>query len=104
MSIESDNKENIQFLQEISIEEFMKIKGIGKVKAIQLKAVCELNKRMARPISQENIRLRTPDSVAQLLMNEMKYEKREKLKVLVLNVKNILLKIIDVWWNKLSYS
>lgn len=96
LSIEAKNKENIQFLQEISIEEFMKIKGIGKVKAIQLKAVCELNKRMARPISQKDIRLRTPESVAQLLMNEMKYEKREKLKVLVLNVKNVLLKIIDV--------
>ncbi len=96
LSIETNNKENIQFLQEISIEDFMKIKGIGKVKAIQLKAICELNKRMARPIAQKQVRLRTPDSVAQLLMNEMKYEKREKLKVLVLNVKNILLKIIDV--------
>lgn len=96
LSIDANNKENIQFLQDISIEEFMRIKGIGKVKAIQLKAICELNKRMARPIAQKNIRLRTPESVAQLLMNEMKYEKREKLKVLVLNVKNILLKIIDV--------
>lgn len=96
LSIDANNKENIQFLQEISIEEFMKIKGIGKVKAIQLKAICELNKRMARPIYKENVKIITPESVAQLLMNEMKYEKREKLKVLVLNVKNILLKIIDV--------
>lgn len=96
LSMETDNKKNIQFLQDIAIEEFMKIKGIGKVKAIQLKAICELNKRMYRPIAQEKTKIRTPDSVAHLLMNEMKYEKREKLKVLVLNIKNILLKIIDV--------
>ena len=30
-------QDNIKFLQELSIEEFMQIKGIGKVKAIQLK-------------------------------------------------------------------
>ena len=29
-------------------------------------------------------------------MNEMKYEKREKVKVLVLNTKNVLIKIINV--------
>ena len=34
--------------------------------------------------------------MANLLMNEMKYEKREKVKVLVLNTKNVLIKIIDV--------
>lgn len=96
LSIESENKENIQFLQDISIEEFMHIKGIGKVKAIQIKAICELTKRMSRPIENIEIKIRTSDNVAQLLMNEMKYEKREKLKVLVLNTKNVLLKIIDV--------
>lgn len=96
LSIESKNKENIQFLQDISIEEFMNIKGIGRVKAIQIKAICELTKRMSRPIENIETKIRTSDNVAQLLMNEMKYEKREKLKVLVLNTKNVLLKIIDV--------
>lgn len=96
LSMEAENKENIQFLQNISIEEFMQIKGIGKVKAIQIKAICELTKRMSRPIENIQIKIRTSDNVAQLLMNEMKYEKREKLKVLVLNTKNVLLKIIDV--------
>ena len=37
-------------LQNIAITEFMSIKGIGKVKAIQLRAVCELAKRMSRPV------------------------------------------------------
>ena len=41
---------NLRFLADLSIEDFMKIKGIGKVKAIQLKAVTELTKRIARPI------------------------------------------------------
>ena len=33
------NKNDLRFLQEISIEELTEVKGIGKVKAIQIKAV-----------------------------------------------------------------
>lgn len=96
LSLESQQKENVQFLQEVSLEELTKIKGIGMVKAIQIKAVCELAKRISRPIENVKINIRTPECVAKLLMNEMKYEKREKVKVLVLNTKNMLLKILDV--------
>lgn len=90
------SKEDLRFMQDISIEEFMSIKGIGKVKAIQLKAVCELAKRMSRPINSSKIVIRESEDVAKLLMEEMKYEKRELVKVLILNNKNVLLKIIDI--------
>ena len=87
---------SLRFLQDLSIQEFMKIKGIGKVKAIQLKAVCELAKRMARPVETMNIKIKTSDNVAELLMEEMRYEKREIAKVLILNNKNQILKIKDI--------
>ena len=96
LAIEQIDKENIQFLQNVSIEELTKIKGIGKVKAIQIKSLCELNKRMSRPIDGEQIKIKTAENVATLLMNEMKYEKREIVKILVLNTKNILLRILNV--------
>lgn len=96
LSIETNGKENIQFLQDVTIQDLTKIKGVGTVKAIQIKAVCELNKRMVRPINKEIIKIGRPYDVYQLLTNEMRYEKREKLKVLALNTRNILLKIIDV--------
>ena len=90
------NKEDLSFLQDISITDFMKIKGIGKVKAIQLLAVCELAKRINKPINKQNIKINNSKDVAKLLMNEMKYEKREKAKLVLLNGKNIILKIIDI--------
>ena len=96
LKLGSQDRNDLHFLQDLSIEEFMQIKGIGKVKAIQLKAVCELTKRMSRPIQNMNIRIRIPLDVAKLLMSELKFEKREKVKVLMLNRRNILLKIIDV--------
>lgn len=86
---------NLRFLHELSIEDFMKIKGIGKVKAIQLKAVAELTKRIARPIDNK-IKIKCAKDVANLLIPEMKYEKREMAKVLLLNSKNIVQKIINI--------
>ncbi|MGN1310136.1 MAG: DNA repair protein RadC [Clostridia bacterium] len=96
LNLQSDKENsNLRFLQDLSIENFMKIKGIGKVKAIQLKAVCELTKRISRPISNK-IKIKNSKDVADLLMPEMRYEKREVAKVLLLNSKNIVLKVIDI--------
>ena len=97
LSLRKDTEENnIRFLQDLSLEEFQQIKGIGKVKAIQLKAICELTKRISRPINNKKTIIKTPKDVAELLMPELKYEKKELVKVLILNSKNVVLRIINV--------
>lgn len=93
---ENTNQDNLRFLQYISLEEFMQIKGIGKVKAIQLKAICELTKRIARPINNKKTIIRNPKDVADLLIPELRYEKQEIAKVLILNSKNIVLRTINI--------
>ena len=90
------NKDDLSFLQDISITDFIKIKGIGKVKAIQLLAVCELAKRINKPINKQSIKVNNSNDIAKLLMNELKYEKREKAKLVLLNGKNIIIKIVDI--------
>lgn len=87
---------DLTFLQDLSLQEFMQIKGIGKVKAIQLKAVCELAKRIGRPTNKDKVIIRTPEDVANLLMKEMKYAKREIAKVILLNTKNVVQKITNI--------
>jgi len=87
---------NIRALSEISIEELTKIKGIGKVKAIQIKAAIELASRMARPVNKLKIKIKSTEDAAKLLMEELRYEKREIAKLLMLDNKNTLLKIIDI--------
>lgn len=96
--------DNLRFMQNTSVEEFMQIKGIGRVKAIQLKAICELTKRMSKPIMQEKIKIKTPRDVVNLLMDELKFEKREKIKELILNTKNILIKVIDISYGGTDYA
>lgn len=88
-------EQDLRKLQEISLKELQQIKGIGKVKAIQIKAVCEIAKRMARPLNL-NVVIKEPKDVANLLMEEVRYETKEIMKVLILNTKNVVQKIVDI--------
>lgn len=101
---DNKDKEDLSFLQDVSIAEFMKIKGIGQVKAIQLLAVCELVKRINKPINKEKIKIKDAKDVAKLLMYELKYEKREVVKVILLNSKNIVLKIKDISYGGTNFA
>ena len=91
-----EEKNNLNFLRDLTIEEFMKIKGIGKVKAIQLKAVCELASRMNSDIKYKTKKIMQPRDVANILMDKMRFEKQEILKVVMLDSRNNCLKIKDV--------
>lgn len=93
---QNHDKGDINFLQDFSLEELKNIKGIGRVKAIQIKAMCELAGRMSKPSNYRKIQIKGPDDVANLLMNDLRFEKREIVKVVIINNKNIVLKILDV--------
>ena len=92
----SQNKGDLNFIRELSLEELKNIKGIGRVKAIQIKAICELATRMNKPSNYKKIIIKGPKDVANLLMSDLRFEKREIAKVIILNNKNVVLKIIDV--------
>lgn len=95
---------DLRFLQNISIEELSEIKGIGKVKAIQIIAACEIARRISMPINVQSIQIKNSQDVADLLMNELRYEKREIAKIILLNSKNILQKIIDISYGGTNFA
>ena len=88
--------ENISGLASIGIETLEKIKGIGKVKAIQIKAVCELATRINNPINKLKKKENRPSDVDSIFMQELKNEKHEKLKLILLNSKNEVVKNIEL--------
>ena len=92
----NERKNGLNFLRDLAVEEFMKIKGIGKVKAIQLKAVCEIATRMNASTNYKEKRILKPKDIAEILIEKMRFEKQEILKVAMLNNKNDLLKIKDI--------
>lgn len=98
------NAGNLAGLMRWSEEDFKKIKGIGRVKALQLVTVVE----MARRISRQNLNpldpLDSPDKVYALLEPEALGVETEKFWVLCLNRKNLLLKQIEVTSGTVSAS
>lgn len=92
----SKNIDELNFLRELSLEELITINGIGRVKAIQIKAVCELSIRMNKPIDYKKVVIKEPNDVAKLLMHDLRFLKREIIKVIILNNKNVILKILDI--------
>lgn len=96
MNFGANKSNNLRFLQNISISELMEIDGIGKIKAIELKAVGEIAKRISNPITENQIILKTKEDVANLVMEELQNEKNEVLKIILLNNKNVVKKILNI--------
>lgn len=91
-------------LLNMDAEECMKIKGIGKAKASQILALAEISRRFKAYKSGEEYKITSPRDVANLLMEDMRYLKKEYLKIIMLNVKNIVLGVKDVSVGSLNSS
>lgn len=79
-----------------SIQELMEVKGLGEVKAIEIKAALELGKRLAAHTADQRPRISSAEDVSRLLMIPFKDCEIEIFKVLLLNPKNEVIKIADV--------
>lgn len=79
-----------------SFEQLMQIKGIGKVKAIQILCISELAKRLAKESAGKELNFNMPGSVAKYYMEDMRHEKREMMKLLLLNTKARLISETDI--------
>ena len=98
------HKNNLTFLGELTIQELTSINGIGRVKAIQILALSELSKRMLTPIRTTEQKIRKTEDIAQIFMSEMANEEREIAKLIILNAKNIIIKIIDLSIGGTNYA
>lgn len=86
-----------KYLKQASLDELMKVQGIGKVKAIQLKAVIELSNRINNELSNEKkIKITCPEDVHKLLKNNMADKQIEEVKVVILDNKNYVKSVVTV--------
>lgn len=83
-------------LNYLTMEELMSVKGIGKVKAMQLLCVTELTKRMARMTNEERIHFTKPETVAEYYMQDMRHLSMEKIMLVMLDSKSKFLKDVIV--------
>jgi DNA repair protein RadC len=64
-------------LYELSYEQLLKMRGIGQVKAIQLKAVAELSRRIAQTSRGYRLSLDSPAAIADYYMEQLRHERQE---------------------------
>lgn len=86
---------DLRFLAEISLEELIE-QGLTLKGAARIKAVSEIAKRLSNPISSKRLEMNSSTDVANLFMSELRFEKKEIVKLVILNNKNIVLKIINL--------
>lgn len=78
-------------LYHMSISSLMKIKGIGKVKAVQLKCIAELSRRMAKATAGEGRYFYDAAAIADYYMEDFRHCHQEKVLLLMFNSKCKLL-------------
>lgn len=88
------NISDLEYLTSLSLQELKSFEGIGRVKAIQIKAVIELSKRISNIYSIKKEKITSPSTVFNLLVNEYIGQKQECLKTILLNKQNNVISIV----------
>lgn len=85
---------NFKSIKKLSIPELIKIDGIGKVKASQIKALFEISKRINGEDLRKSKRIKSPEDVYSFVRVEMEDKSQEVIKTIILNRKNIVQSVI----------
>ncbi|MEJ5313943.1 MULTISPECIES: DNA repair protein RadC [Anaerolinea] len=91
-------------LHRASFAELSSIKGVGIAKAAQLKAAIELGRRLAMMEPQERASITSPADAAELVRYEMSALLQEHLRVILLDTRNRVIKIEQLYIGSLNAS
>ena len=95
---------SLKNLLDLSLSEFLKINGIGRAKAAQVMAALELGKRAVSEKSGNNISFRCSEEVANYYIPLLKDLKKEQFRVLLLDIKNKVIKEVLISQGSLTSS
>ncbi len=72
--------------------DFKKVKGVGRVKAIELSCVAELSRRIAKANREKSLCFNKPETIASYYMEDLRHKQCEEFMALLLNSKSMLIK------------
>ncbi|GAA0371274.1 DNA repair protein RadC [Alkalibacterium iburiense] len=98
------NFDDLYTFKHASLEELMSITGIGKAKAIEMLAMIELGKRMAKTTQLKEGTVTSSQFVGKLLMEELNGLQQEIVLGLFLNTKNEIIKKEVIFKGSLNTS
>lgn len=79
---------NLKRLADASVEEMAAVRGVGRVKAIQVKAALEIGKRLSMLADDTRPVIRTAHDVARLLGASFRDLPQEEFRILLMNTRN----------------
>lgn len=88
--------EGILNIHQWTLEQLLQVKGIGRVKAVQILCLSELAKRLAKANAQSGLNFSTPSSIAQYYMEDMRHSRQESMKLILLDTKSRLISDTDI--------
>ncbi len=88
----------------MSPNELMKMKGVGPAKAVQIAAGIELGRRLSRENGSKGKPLTSPQAVAGMMMEDLRYLTKEHFICLFLNTKNQVIARHTVFVGSLNAS
>jgi DNA repair protein RadC len=91
-------------LSRASLPGLAEVKGIGPAKAVTIKAALELGRRLLLADVGERVQIRSPQDVASMLQLQMGLLEQEHLRVVLLNMKNQVMGVKDVYKGSLNSS
>jgi len=91
-------------LHRAPIEELVHQHGIGEAKAAQIKAAIELGRRLTLEAPEERPTINSPADAAALVQYEMSALEQEHLRVLLLDTRNHVLDIVEVYKGSVNSS
>lgn len=97
-------EQGLRYLVDSDVKQLSSINGIGQAKAAQIKAAIELGKRLASFELGVDKPVKCPQDVADLLMEEMRYLKKEHMKLVLLNIKCNLISVEEISIGSLNAS
>lgn len=83
-------------IHHLTLQKLKNIRGIGTVKAIQILCLSELAKRLAKTSAGEGLIFNNPSTIAEYYMEELRHQKQEQMKLLMLNTKTKLIGEADI--------
>jgi DNA repair protein RadC len=84
-------------LSRADYSDLCKERGLGEVKAAKLLACVELARRLALEKPDERMRIQSPEDIAAILSSDMAALDQEELRVVLLNTKNEVLRVVTVY-------
>ena len=91
-------------LHKADYADLVRTRGVGPAKAAQLRAAVELGRRLAVSVPEDRPAIQSPEQAAELVMYEMGALSQEHLRVLLLDTRNQLIRVAEVYQGSLNTS